>query len=52
MKYLDTENDAKPQSYPKIFNPKIKALHILEMNAGFAEKNDIKIGDKANLKIF
>ncbi len=34
----------------KIYTSRVPARYVLEVNAGFADKNGIKIGDKANLK--
>jgi uncharacterized protein len=39
---------ANPESYPEIFLPQTPNKYVLEVNVGFLEKNDIKIGDKIN----
>lgn len=40
------EKNAQPSSYPNTFNPNEKAKYVLEINAGFSDKNNLKIGDK------
>lgn len=39
------EKNALPESYPKSFSPNDPALYVLEVNAGFSEKNNLKIGE-------
>ncbi len=39
---------AGPDSYPRIFYPSSPALYVLEVNAGFAEEQKIKIGDRVS----
>ncbi len=39
------KENATPESFPELFNSKIKALYVLEVNAGEIKKNKIKIGD-------
>lgn len=46
---VDMVTDLKPESYPQSFAPAKKALYVLEVNAGVAEKNNIKIGATAKL---
>lgn len=41
--------NVQPDSFPKIFEPSKSAKYILEVNAGFARRNDIKAGDDLNL---
>jgi uncharacterized membrane protein (UPF0127 family) len=38
-----------PDSYPKVYKPDSKSKFILELNAGFVKKNNIKIGDSIDL---
>lgn len=40
----NVSNDFDPQN-PKYYSPKEKVRYVLEVNAGFAEKHNIKIGD-------
>lgn len=42
-------SDAKPESYPETFLPPKKSLYVLEVPAGLAKKEGIKIGDKIDL---
>ena len=39
------EKNASPETYPKSFTPDKNSLYVLEINAGFAEKNNLKTGD-------
>ena len=45
----DMSRNIQPDSFPKIFKPLKPAKYILEVNAGFADKNGIKIGDDLTL---
>ncbi len=45
FKIVDIKHAATPESYPEIFTPHEKSDYVLELNAGFTEKNNIKIGD-------
>ncbi len=45
LKIIYIKEKAEPNSYPKIFNTKAKALYVLEVNAGEVKKNKIKIGN-------
>src|SRR3989338_9107684 len=40
------KKDAEPSSYPNAFGPDKNARYVLEVKAGFAEKNNLKEGDK------
>ncbi len=35
-----------PDSFPKTFEPPSPVLYVLEVNAGWADKNNISVGDK------
>ncbi len=41
------EKDVRPDSYPQTFTPRLPARYVLEVNAGFTENQNIKVGDKA-----
>ncbi len=45
MKIVGIEKNATPESFPKIFTPTEKSLYVLEINAGSAQKNNIKVDD-------
>lgn len=49
MVIVDVQKNAGPESFPKIYSPKEKAFYVLEVNAGFLDKNNIKIGDVLTL---
>jgi len=40
------EKNAKPESFPNIFGGTADSKYVLEVNAGFSEKNSLKVGDK------
>jgi uncharacterized membrane protein (UPF0127 family) len=42
---VDFALNIEPSTYPTVFKPLKKALYVLEVNAGFIEKNNLKIGD-------
>lgn len=46
------ESDVSPDSYPdSTFAPDKNSLFVLETNAGFVKKNNLKVGDKLNLDL-
>lgn len=44
---IHLEENVSPETYPKIFTPDDPALYVLEVNAGFFDKNNIKVTDQA-----
>ena len=44
-KIIHIENALSPETYPKVFSPSASSLYVLEVQAGFLGKNNIKIGD-------
>ena len=52
LKVVYIKNNAKPESYPEIFTPNIFAKYVIELNAGTAQNQKIKIGDNVILNIF
>ena len=40
------EKNATPESFPKIFGGIADSQYVLEVNAGFSEKNNLKVGDR------
>lgn len=40
--------NAEPSSYPSIFTPPVLIKYVLEVPAGFADKNNVKNGDQAS----
>lgn len=44
LKITDITHNAKPESYPKIFQPKKPAKYVIEVNSGWNFKNGIQIG--------
>lgn len=45
FKIVYVENNVLPTTFPKVFYPSQKSLYVLEIGAGFLQKNEIKIGD-------
>lgn len=42
-------NNVTPESYPESFSSPTPAWYVIEANAGFVARSDIKIGDKVSL---
>lgn len=40
------ERNISPSTFPKVFGPQKPSRYVIEFNAGFLERNNIKIGDK------
>src|SRR3989338_1799538 len=47
MSIVYIKKDARPESYPKIYSPDKDSKYVLEVVSGFADKNNLKIGDEA-----
>jgi uncharacterized membrane protein (UPF0127 family) len=45
MKVVYTKKNARPELYPEIYIPKEKAKYVLEVVAGFSDKNNLQEGD-------
>ncbi len=41
--------DLSPATYPQAFGPNEPARYVLEVNAGYAQQNGVKVGDKVQL---
>lgn len=48
---VSIETNASPESYPKVFRPTSPARYVLEVNAGWAQQNNIDVKTKLNLKL-
>ncbi len=48
-KIIYIQKNATPDSYPKVFGPSVNSKYVLETISGFAEKNNLKTGDTAEL---
>ena len=44
-KIVSIDKNISPKTYPKIFNPSSPVKYVLEVNAGWSDKNGIKVGD-------
>lgn len=40
------KENARPELYPESYGPDVDAKYVFEINAGFAEKYNLKIGDR------
>jgi hypothetical protein len=45
LKVVYIKKNAKPESYPETFGPNVSTKYVLEVVAGFSEKNNLKEGD-------
>ena len=45
-KVIWVEKNLSPESYPEIFSPPAPASYVLEVNAGFSDKVDLKTDDQ------
>lgn len=50
-KLIYEKRDVAPSTYPDRFCPDSDAKYVVEVTAGVAEKNHIKIGDKLDIKL-
>ena len=48
-KVIDLNKDLEPSSYPKTYYPSQKIKYFLEVESGFIEKYNTKLGDQLNL---
>jgi uncharacterized membrane protein (UPF0127 family) len=49
MKVIYIVPNMTPESYPKVYTPTSPAAYVLEVNAGVAARENIKIGDQAKI---
>ncbi|MFA5999964.1 MAG: DUF192 domain-containing protein [Candidatus Paceibacterota bacterium] len=45
-KVTHIEKDVQPESYPATFSGGSDALYVLEVNAGFSDKHNLRVGDQ------
>ena len=46
---VDMRENASPYTYPEVFTPNLPARHVLELPAGFARDNNVRLGDIVRL---
>lgn len=46
-KIVHIEQNVQPSSYPKTYGTETESRYVLETNAGFAKRHNIKVGDTA-----
>lgn len=52
-KIVDITKNIPPESFPNNFRPSLPAQYVLEVNAGFVDKNNISIDDRVDfLEVF
>ena len=44
-KIIYIEEDVQPESFPNFFTPSDPAKYVIEANAGFVARNEIKVGE-------
>jgi hypothetical protein len=44
LQVIDIKKDISPDTYPELFYPQTPALFVLEVEAGFSIKNNVKVG--------
>ena len=44
-KVIGWSASVSPETFPETFSPSAPAKYVLEVNAGFVEKNSVKVGD-------
>ena len=42
------KENATPESYPESFSPNVDSKYVLEVNALFSQKNNLKVGDEVH----
>ncbi len=45
LKVIYIQKNAMPESYPETYGPNENAKYVLEVVAGFADKNNLQLGD-------
>ena len=46
LEVIYIKKDALPESFPNTFGPNIDSRYVLEVVSGFADKNNLKVGDR------
>lgn len=46
LRVVYVQKNATPESYPHVFTPDVPARYVLEVPAGFVQKNGVILGDK------
>jgi hypothetical protein len=50
LKIIYFQKNVLPESYPATFGPDQNSLYVLEVNAGFSDKHNLKIGDSLSFQ--
>jgi uncharacterized membrane protein (UPF0127 family) len=46
MRVVHVAKNTEPETFPKTFGPEADAKYVLEVGAGFSDKNNLKVGDE------
>ena len=50
-KIISIQKDVSPNTYPKVFYPKSEISYVIETNSGFADENNLKVGNILNFNL-
>ena len=50
LKVVYIKKNADPKLYPETYGPDTNSKYVLEVNEGFSDKNNLKVGDSVVLK--
>jgi len=45
FKIVSIERNVSPQTWPKILKPKVSAMYVLEVNANWFDRHNVKVGE-------
>lgn len=51
LKIVYIQENATPESYPRVFSPEVPARYVLEVPAGFVQKYEVVLGEKVSVSI-
>lgn len=51
FKIVDIDRNITPESFPMLFQPSSPVNYVLEVNAGWTEKNNVRVGDRIEFPI-
>lgn len=46
LRVVSVDKNLSPDTYPATFSSKSPVMYVLEVNSGFSDRNNVKIGDK------
>lgn len=51
LKVVDIAKGVSPETYPRVFRPKVPALYVLEVNSGYVDLIGINVGQTVRLPL-